>query len=169
VSQVTIRPARPDDLPRIGAIEESGAETFERAGIPLADGSPPASPDYWAPVLDSGLLWVVDDPAAGPIGFVACEVQGDSLYIAEVDVMMERQQQGHGARLMRQAIGHARSLGLASVTLTTFRNVAWNAPFYAKLGFAELAAAETPDWLAAHIAEEESRGFEDRCAMGLPL
>jgi predicted N-acetyltransferase YhbS len=169
VSQVTIRPARHDDLPRVGAIEDSGAETFTRAGIPLADGSPPAPPDYWAPMLEAGLLWVADDPAAGPIGFLAAEVQEGSLYIAEVDVVMERQKQGHGARLMRHAIGHAQARGLASVTLTTFRSVAWNAPFYARLGFAELDPAQTPAWLAAHLAEEAARGFEGRCAMRLIL
>src|ERR1700733_977068 len=87
VSEVTIRPASRDDLPRINAIEESGAETFNRAGIPLADGSPPGPSDHWAPMLEAGLLWVVDDAAIGPIGFVAGSVQGDSLYIEEVDVV----------------------------------------------------------------------------------
>jgi predicted N-acetyltransferase YhbS len=169
VNQVTIRPARRDDLPKILAIEESGAETFEQAGIPLADGSPPEGPEHWAPMLDAGLMWIADDAKDGPIGFVAGSVQGDSLYIEEVDVVMERQKQGHGARLMRHAVDQAKARGLASVTLTTFRNVAWNAPFYAKLGFVELAPAEQPAFLAAHLAEEASRGFDDRCGMRLAL
>ena len=169
MSAVTIRPARRDDLPRLTAIEESGAETFTRAGIPLADGSPPAPPEHWASALEADLLWIADDPATGPIGFVAGSVQGDSLYIREVDVVMERQKEGHGARLMRHAIDRAKALGLGSVTLTTFRNVAWNAPFYAKLGFVELAPADQPDFLAARLARETARGFEDRCGMRLAL
>ena len=172
MSQVTIRPAHRDDLPKILAIEESGAETFTHAGIPLADGSPPEGPEHWAPMLEAGLLWVAEDVADGPIGFVAGSVQGDSLYIEEVDVVMERQKQGHGARLMRHAIDQAKARGLASVTLTTFRKVAWNAPFYAKLGgFVELRAGQAaPAFLAAHLAEREaSRGFEDRCGMALTL
>jgi ribosomal protein S18 acetylase RimI-like enzyme len=168
-AETVIRPARREDLERIAVIEESGAETFDHAGMPLADGSPPAPPDQWAATLDAGLLWVADEPGHGPIGFVAAEVHEGSLYIAEIDVLMERQQRGHGAALMRHAIAHARRRGLASVTLTTFRNVRWNAPFYAKLGFAELAPSETPPWLAAHIADETARGFEDRCAMRIAL
>jgi hypothetical protein len=39
---------------------------------------------------------------------------------------------------------HARTLGLTSLTLTTFRDVPWNAPFYAKLGF-EYVAELTPE------------------------
>ncbi len=168
-TEIAIRAARRADLARIAVIEESGAETFDRAGIPLADGSPPAPPDQWAAALDEGLLWVADEPAFGPIGFVACEIHEGSLYIAEIDVLMERQQRGHGAALMRHAIAQARRRGLASVTLTTFRGVRWNAPFYAKLSFAELASDQTPPWLAAHIADETARGFEDRCAMRLVL
>ena len=167
MSQVTIRPARLDDLPKLGAIENSGAETFTAYGKPLADGSPPAPADQWAHALSDGLLWVADDPAAGVIGFVAGELTDDGLYIEEVDVLMERQQQGHGRRLMQAAIDCARTQRLPAVTLTTFRSIPWNAPFYASMGFVEM---DTPTaHLAATIANEIADGFEDRCAMRLAL
>jgi predicted N-acetyltransferase YhbS len=169
VSQIVIRPGRPGDLPALAAIEDSGAETFTRHGQPLADGSPPAPPDQWASALADGLLWIAEDAVDGPVGFLAGELADGGLYIAEVDVVMARQQQGLGRRLMQVAIDWARESGLAAVTLTTFRSIPWNAPFYARLGFVELDAAAMPPKLAATLADEAAHGFEDRCGMQLVL
>jgi GNAT superfamily N-acetyltransferase len=167
VSQVTIRAARPQGLPAIAAIEDSGAETFAAYGHPLADGSPPTPSDQWALALNDGLLWVADDSVAGPIGFIAGKLTDDGLYIEEVDVVMERQQQGFGRRLMQAAIDWAHDNGRRAVTLTTFRTIPWNKPFYAEMGFVEM---DTPTpYLAAVLADEVARGFEDRCAMRLSL
>lgn len=169
MSDVAIRPARAADLAGLSAIEESGADTFARAGIPLADRAPPSPPGQWAPSLDAGLLWVADDPQSGVIGFLAGKIEDGGLHIEEIDVVLERQKQGHGRRLIERAADWARDLGLAALTLTTFRSVAWNGPFYARLGFVELSPAQTPAWLAAILAEEAARGFKDRCAMRLGL
>jgi hypothetical protein len=59
--------------------------------------------------------------------------------------------------------------GLTSLTLTTFRDVPWNAPFYARLGF-EYVTELTPE-LRQKREEETAHGlaFDSRCAMRLPL
>jgi GNAT superfamily N-acetyltransferase len=167
MTTVTIRAGRPDDLASLGAIEDSGAQTFAAMGQPLADGSPPTPPEQWAGALENGLLWVADDPDAGLIGFLAGQITADGLYIAEVDVLMQRQRQGHGRRLMQVAIDWARQERLAAITLTTFRSIRFNAPFYASMGFVEVDAP-TPH-LAETLAEEAANGFEDRCGMRLAL
>ena len=167
VSEVTIRPGRREDLPALDAIEQSGAETFTVFGQPLADGSPPAPPDQWVKALDAGLLWVAEDAETGVIGFVAGEITDDCLYIEEVDVLMERQKQGHGRRLMQAAIDWARTARVQALTLTTFRHIPFNAPFFRSMGFVELERP-TPH-LAATLADEVARGFEDRCGMRLSL
>ena len=167
MTEVAIRPGRRDDLASLGAIEDSGAQTFAALGQPLADGSPPTPPEQWAGSLESGLLWVADDPDAGLVGFLAGQITADGLYIAEVDVLMERQRQGHGRRLMQAAIDWARGQRLTAVTLTTFRSIPFNAPFYASMGFVELDPP-TPH-LAKTLAEEAANGFEDRCGMRLAL
>ena len=165
--EVVIRPGRPADLPALDAVEQSGAETFTAFGQPLADGSPPTPPDQRAKALQAGLLWVADDADIGVIGFVAGEITDDGLYIEEVDVVMERQKQGHGRRLIQAAIDWARTERLPAVTLTTFRHIPFNAPLYASMGF-DLLDAPTPH-LAATLADEVARGFEHRCAMRLAL
>ncbi len=49
------------------------------------------------------------------------------------------QQRGIGGGLMRACMIDARNSGFCALTLTTFRDVAWNAPFYSRLGFFEVA------------------------------
>lgn len=168
MSDVTIRLARPDDLPHIPAISLSGAETFARYGQPLGDASSPTLPEHCEAPLAAGLLWIAEDDT-GPVGFLAAEITGDALYVAEIDVVMERQRQGHGRRLMQTAIDAARARGLAGVTLETFRNIPWNGPFYASLGFVEVPPDLLTPHLTAAIALQVAHGFKDRCAMRLAL
>jgi GNAT superfamily N-acetyltransferase len=166
---IVIRRGRSGDLAFLDPIDASGAETFERYGAPLADGSPPAPPGHWAAVLASGLLWIAEDAEAGPVGFLAAARTDDALHIEQVAVRDDHQQRGLGRRLMQAAIDWARGERLAAVTLTTFRDIPWNAPFYATLGFVEPAPEAMPAHLVAHLAEETERGFTGRCGMRLVL
>lgn len=65
----------------------------------------------------------------------------------------------------------AREKGFTSLTLTTFRNVPWNAPLYARLGFEMLADETLPATLRQQREVEAAHGlaFESRCAMRLML
>jgi hypothetical protein len=63
------------------------------------------------------------------------------------------------------AVDHARKSGLRGVTLTTFAHIPWNAPFYAKNGFVELAPAHVGPGLAERIERERELGLVDRVAM----
>jgi ribosomal protein S18 acetylase RimI-like enzyme len=169
VSQVVIRTARPDDLPVLDAVEASANRAFDGLGLKAPEIPAPPQQAHWAGALNAGTLWVADDASNGVIGFLAAEVVGDGLHIAELDVAFERQQQGHGRRLVQTAIDFARARRLAAAMLTTQRSIAFNGPFYASMGFAELASTEAPAWLAAILAAEIGRGLEDRCAMRLVL
>ena len=53
----------------------------------------------------------------------------------EVSVRHDSQGNGLGRRLVEAAMEYAQSEGLRCVTLTTFAEVPWNAPFYERLGF----------------------------------
>ncbi len=127
----------------------------------LSDASPA---EAWRPQLEAGTLWVADDE--GPVGFLAATRDGDRLHIDEMDVEQAVQGQGVGRRLLAHAIDQARRSGVARVSLTTFRNVPWNAPFYASMGFAE---DDSIPALQEHLRTERARGLTDRCAMVLHL
>ena len=87
--------------------------------------------------------------AAGqPVGFILTEPLDDALFIVEVAVHQAWQQQGIGGCCW-SGLSSARQMGCPAVTLTTFREVPWNAPFYTRLGFAMLDELTLPAGLAA--------------------
>lgn len=102
---------------------------------------------------------------------MVAETLGASLFIAELSLYLEWQGKGIGRRLMGYVAGQAREKGYTSLTLTTFRDVPWNAPLYARLGFEMLADETLPAMLRQKREEEAAHGlaFESRCAMRLML
>lgn len=101
------------------------------------------------------------------IGFLASQPFSRELHIWELDVAPDHQRCGIGAALLRASMIDARNSGFAALTLTTFRDVPWNAPFYAKLGFAEVLDIEAHTRLTEVLASEARNGLpaERRCAM----
>jgi predicted N-acetyltransferase YhbS len=166
---IHIRPTTPNDVTALPAIERAAGERFRE--VPelawLADGEV-ISAEQHLEYAERGLSWLAlaNDR---PVGFILTEVHSSSLFIVELSVGLDWQGKGIGRQLIARAAEHARTLGLASLTLTTFRDVPWNAPFYAKLGFEKMRTL-TPE-LRQKREEEAAHGFayETRCAMRLPL
>jgi ribosomal protein S18 acetylase RimI-like enzyme len=100
-------------------------------------------------------------------GFLVSEPFRRELHIWEMSVDPRFQRRGIGAGMTRAAQIDARNSGYKAVTLTTFRDVPWNGPFYARLGFEEVIALDAHPRLAAELANEADDGLpaERRCAM----
>jgi GNAT superfamily N-acetyltransferase len=128
-----------------------------------------ASPvDRWIPLQAAGTLWVADDATGAVVGFLAATRIGQRLHIDEFDVARPAQGRGLGRTLLGYVVEWARREGLASLSLTTFRSVPWNAPFYRSCGFEVWEDDLAPD-VAAALAHEAARELKDRCAMRLRL
>lgn len=100
-------------------------------------------------------------------GFIAAEPFSRELHIWEMDVDPRFMRRGIGSGLVRAGQIDARNAGFKALTLTTFRDLAWNAPFYARLGFEEVTALDAHPRLAGELANEADDGMpaERRCAM----
>lgn len=160
--------ARQDDLPHLPGIELSAAQAFAGTDMPaflLTDSAPP---DAWRAHLLAGLLWVAEAEGA-PVGYLAARADGDRLHIDELDVARDHQGRGLGRRLLTVAAEAARSRGMNRLSLTTFRNIPWNGPFYASFGFREWPEDEAPAAIRQALAHEAARGLPDRCAMVMDL
>lgn len=72
------------------------------------------------------------------VGFAIATVLGPLAYLEEVDVLPKHGRQGLGRRLVETVAEWARTKGFPHLTLSTFVNIAWNAPFYSNIGFKEL-------------------------------
>ncbi len=69
--------------------------------------------------------------------------------------------------MIMAAKDYACSNRLRAITLTTFTNVPWNAPFYSRMGFRIKASPDLDQRLAALLSEEYKHWFASgsRCAM----
>ncbi len=163
-----IRGARADELPQLAEIERLAGVRFET--IPaLADIPEVLTPaGALAAALGRGQVWVA--AAAGddtPVGFAYGDLLDDAVQLEELDVLPEWGRRGIGRALVEAVVADARARGLAAVTLTTFRDVPWNAPFYARLGFRVVADAALSPGLAALLEHEERRGLPRRLRVAM--
>ena len=76
----------------------------------------------------------------------------------ELSVHPDWQGRGIGAALLRGCIIDAGNSGFTAITLTTFDEVPWNAPFYRRLGFVDRDPADNAR-LAQELAREEAHGM----------
>ena len=126
----------------------------------IADMEPLLSSHYEG-LIAAGTVWVSVDQRDAPVGFVACGAHPDGAVVYQLSVVQAAQKQGRGAALMAAAVEWARRTGQPCVMLTTFRDVIFNAPFYRRLGFVELEAAnETPS--LRHMLDHEATLGHDR-------
>lgn len=156
---VVVRPARPADLDHLGSLEDSGLALFESVLGDLA-GSPLAAP---APsgrerAAQEGIL-LVAAPAdeAAPVGFVHVLMLDGYAHLEQLSVHPERMREGIGTALVEAACTALERRGLNAVTLLTYADLPWNAPWYARRGFAEVRADEKrlPHQTRLERAEEE--------------
>lgn len=163
----SLRLARVEDAAAMPAIERAAAELFTH-GVGLEGFDPD---DTWeVPDLQRlirrghSLVAHVGETMAG---FLVAQPFSRELHIWEMDVHPRFGRRGIGAGLVRAAQIDARNTGFKALTLTTFRDLPWNAPFYARLGFEEVTALDAHPRLAGELANEVDDGLpaERRCAM----
>jgi GNAT superfamily N-acetyltransferase len=163
-----IRPATSADAAYLPLVEQSAGELFRTVGdyAWIADSGNMTEPRY-RELIDNGASWVAQTIDDEPIGFLCAEAVDGELHIQELSVMLAWQGQGLGRRLLETAIAWAAGQGLAAVTLTTFRTLPWNEPFYASAGFETVSEGRLDPRLAAILRLEVEKGLPpgSRCAM----
>lgn len=156
----TIRPATLKDLVRIQAIEVAAGEAF--CGYDMAEIAEhdPPSIEMLAGHVESGTIWVAVDGNDAPVAYLVADVFGDLVHIEQVTVHPEAARGGIGRSLIDHLEVWARNRGLRAITLTTFRDIPWNAPYYARLGFEMMADVDLPIALREIVALESALGLD---------
>lgn len=166
---IEIRQTTGEDVHLLPAIEHSAGESFrDIPGLAWVADSDDMSTENHLEYVKKGTSWVAE--ADGLIvGFLCAEAAGKDLHIWEMAVGCEWQGHGIGRRLTLTAIEHASLHRFKSVTLTTFRDVPWNEPFYRSLGFEIIAGEKLDERLDEILRAEIQKGFPGslRCAMRL--
>jgi GNAT superfamily N-acetyltransferase len=138
-----IRRALPSDLEQLPDIDRRADSLFRVAGLNLPDIPFPVDELH-----ESQAVFVAGRP---PVAFVQIDEVDGIAHVQELAVLPSHMRQGLGSSLLEAACEWAQAAGYPAITLTTYAEVAWNAPFYASRGFVELAEltpelAELRDW-----------------------
>ena len=164
-----VRLARPADLPRLREVEVAAGALFRDVGMAaVADDDPPSLREL-AAFQERGRAWVVTAGADGdgggqagdgvPVGYLLLDLVDGAAHVEQVSVDPACARRGLGRALLETAAGWAAARGLPALTLTTFAGVPWNAPHYARLGFAVLPADRLGPGLRAVVERERAHGL----------
>jgi GNAT superfamily N-acetyltransferase len=153
----SIRSARAEDLSLLPEIESAAPQRFRNTDYSeLADDTGP-DVERFQDWFHRGAIWVAGDTEDTIVGFaVAEEIDGQG-FLTELDVHPDHGRQGLGRRLIAAVRVWAVEHGYEEMRLTTFADIAWNAPYYARLGFRLLKEHELgPGLLEVRKREAES-------------
>jgi GNAT superfamily N-acetyltransferase len=164
---MTIRLARRHELRAIQAIENVADEMFRRVAMPWVLPMTPADLVMLERARRAGRLWVAADGANRPIGFALLRTLGGMAWLHQLSVLPRHGGRGVGGALLERACARARQERHASLFLSTYLGVPWNAPFYARRGFTVVPLAQYTAAMRRERAHERQLGHPiwRRCLM----
>lgn len=155
-----IRLAERDDLAALPALQVAAGEAFRGIGMGDVADNPPQTVEELTVHQRAGRVWVAADPGGTPRGFVLVEVVDGCAHIEQVSADPALRGRGLGRRLIDHVATWAADRGLPALTLSTFRTVPWNAPYYRRLGFRDLAPDRLTPGLRAVLEAETAFGLD---------
>lgn len=154
---VVFRPALLEEIETIRALERASAQRFVGLMDALAADEPSPASILAIRIADGGLVVAVEDEAV--VGFAMFRRVESRAYVEQLDVLPAFAGRGIGAALLDEVSRQARAAGLEGLSLSTFREVPWNAPYYRRLGFVEVTALTLG--MAAIREEHLARGLDE--------
>ena len=152
-------------------MEQAANALFEGSGLLTSVQDDVTSLEELSHAQAAGLLWLARGPDREPIGFALVDLVDGEPHLEEIDVDPAHGRRGVGRALLEAVCAWAREAGHAALSLTTFRDLPWNAPFYERAGFRTLGPDEIAPGLAAIVRDETARGLDSatRVVMRRPL
>ena len=144
------------------ALEAAADTMFDALGIGPLPG--PGTVEEFSGAL---VVLVAGDP---PVGLCRIDALAGGPHLEQLSVHPDHAGRGVGRALLSAACDWAREAGYGDLTLATYRDVPWNAPFYASEGFVEVGPVD--EWYVARglPPEEPVMGrFGARVLMGRRL
>lgn len=155
-----IRQARPDDLPELREVERAAGLPFRGIGMDaVADDELPTVAEL-ATFAADGRAWVFAGPGDRPVAYLLVDVVDGEAHIEQVSVRPEHARRGIGRQLIEVAREWADAHELPALSLTTYAEVPWNGPYYARLGFEVVPPERLADGMRAIRATEAARGLD---------
>jgi GNAT superfamily N-acetyltransferase len=153
-----IRPARPEEIALLPQIENAADEQYVRVGLRRVLAMPPASVTSLEHGRRHGMLWVATSPLNRVVGFALMKLPAGTAWLDQLSVLRHWQGRGLGAALIERTAARAQTLGFGMLYLSTYLDVPWNAPFYARRGFTPVPRGEWPRAFRVGFMLENSHG-----------
>jgi GNAT superfamily N-acetyltransferase len=164
---VEIRAARRHELSALQDIENRADELFRRVAMPWVLPMTPADLDLLEGARRAGRLFVAADGANRPIGFALLRTLDGMAWLHQLSVLPRHGGRGIGGALLERVCAKAQQERHASLFLSTYLGVPWNAPFYGRRGFAVVPLARYTAAMRLERAHERQLGHPlwRRCLM----
>ena len=153
-----IRPARRREIHLLPKFENAADLRFARVGLKLVVDMPGHSIAALEHGRRHGLLWVATLPRGHIVGFALMEIRRGTAMVEQLSVLDRWQGRGFGSALLERCAAAACSLGHEPLYLTTYRDIAWNRPFYERRGFTEVPRGVLNRTLRGVLLLEVSHG-----------
>jgi len=154
-----VRDATDLDFPDIQNVQRLAVDRFRAVCMPQVADGPVLDPELLARFVTEGLLCLAtfDERV---VAFIACAPLDGVLHVAELDVVPAHAGNRLGALLIEHIDAWAAARQIDRLTLATYRDVPWNAPYYARLGFRECALAALGPQHAVVWQEQGKAGLD---------
>lgn len=156
----SLRDANFTDLPRLQEIERQAGEVFREVGMNAVAEVEPPGLELLRGYVERGQAWVIVDHADVPVAYLLADVVDGAGHVEQVSLIPGYARRGLGGLLLEHACEWALGNGLRAVTLTTFANVPWNAPYYERRGFRRLPADDLTPGLLRIRRQEAAHGLD---------
>ncbi|MGX6604389.1 GNAT family N-acetyltransferase [Micromonosporaceae bacterium Da 78-11] len=155
-----IRPAGDRDVAVMRVVEVAAGRVFAELGMLAVAEDEPLPAEVLLGYQRAGRAWVAADDGDRPVAYLIADWVDGNVHVEQVSVHPAQGGRRLGAGLIEEVAGWARERGAPALTLTTFAEVAWNAPYYERLGFRRLAEAELMPGLLEIRATEAAHGLD---------
>lgn len=155
-----IRVARADEIGELRTIEVAAGKVFATIGMDAVAGDEPLPVAELLRYQRDGRAWVATGDEDRPVAYLIARWVDGVVHVEQVSVHPAAAGRRLGAALVEHVALWARDRGSPALTLTTFAEVAWNAPYYERLGFRRLADGRLTPGLVEIRAEEAAHGLD---------
>lgn len=156
-----IRPSTIEELPVLQDIERAAGLCFRDIGMDEIADDEPLTLEELGTYQRAGRAWVAVNGADRAVAYLITDPVDGNMHIEQVSVHPGSARRGLGRALIEHAAGRAAAEGAGALTLTTFVDVAWNAPYYAaRCGFRTLGEDELTPGLREIRRSEAVHGLD---------
>jgi N-acetylglutamate synthase-like GNAT family acetyltransferase len=140
-------------------IERAAGSWFREIGMPEIADDEPLSVHELARYQRDQRAWVAADDDGVPVAYLIADIVDGDMHIEQVSVHPRAARRKIGGMLLDHAAASAAASGIGALTLTTFAEVPWNAPYYARCGFRVLDDSQLSPGMRAIWDREIAHGL----------